>query len=106
MLIGCGLRRGELLALNLKSVQLREEDWVIADLIGKGGHIRTVPIPSWVKTAVDVWTASGEITKRRVFRSINTAGKIWGDGMTRRFFGRSSKKRRSGPASTNSHLMI
>lgn len=82
MLIGCGLRRGELLALNLKSVQLREEHWVIADLIGKGGHIRTVPIPSWVKTAVDAWTASGEITEGRVFRSINKAGKIWGDGMT------------------------
>jgi site-specific recombinase XerC len=35
MLIGCGLRRGELLALNLESVQQREEHWVIADLVGK-----------------------------------------------------------------------
>ena len=39
MLVGCGLRRGELLSLNLNSLQLREEHWVIADLIGKGGHI-------------------------------------------------------------------
>jgi integrase len=53
MLLGCGLRRGELLALMMSSVQLREEHWVIADLIGKGGHIRTVPIPNWVKVAVD-----------------------------------------------------
>ena len=36
MLIGCGLRRGELLSLTMKSIQLREEHWVIADLIGKG----------------------------------------------------------------------
>jgi site-specific recombinase XerC len=50
MLIGCGLRRGELLALALNSIQLREERWVIADLIGKGGHIQTVPIPAWVRT--------------------------------------------------------
>ncbi len=42
MLIGCGLRRGELLALTLESVQQREEHWVIADLVGKGGHVRTV----------------------------------------------------------------
>jgi len=45
MLIGCGLRRAELLALNLESIQQREEHWVIADLVGKGGHVRTVRFP-------------------------------------------------------------
>jgi integrase len=44
MLIGCGLRRAELLALQLASIQQREEHWVIADLVGKGGHVRTVPM--------------------------------------------------------------
>src|SRR5918993_717672 len=43
VLIGCGLRRGELLALRLESLQQREEHWVIVDLVGKGGHVRTVP---------------------------------------------------------------
>lgn len=61
MLIGCGLRRGELLALTLESVQQREDHWVIADLMGKGGHVRTVPIPSWVKSAVDAWTTAPKI---------------------------------------------
>ena len=37
MLIGCGLRRGEMLALRVDSIQLREEHWVIADLLGKAG---------------------------------------------------------------------
>ena len=32
MLIGCRLRRPELLALTLESIQQREEHWVIADL--------------------------------------------------------------------------
>src|SRR5215471_2107107 len=58
MLIGCGLRRAELLALHLESIQQREEHWVIADLVGKGGHVRTVPIPTWVKRTVDAWTAA------------------------------------------------
>src|SRR5947199_6334751 len=53
LLIGCGLRRGELLALLTGSIQLREEHWVIADLHGKAGHIRTVPIPLWAKKALD-----------------------------------------------------
>ena len=82
MLLGCGLRRGELLALKISSVQLREEHWVIADLIGKGGHIRTVPIPNWVKVAVDSWTVIAGIDKGCVFRSINKAGRVWGEGMT------------------------
>jgi integrase len=82
MLIGCGLRRGELLALTLESVQQREEHWVVADLVGKGGHVRTVPIPSWVKSAVDAWTTAAGITDGRVFRAINKAGRIWGNGMS------------------------
>jgi integrase len=46
MLIACGLRRAELLTLSLESIQQREEHWVIADLVGNGGHVRTVPIPT------------------------------------------------------------
>src|SRR5215470_13878355 len=82
LLIGCGLRRAELLGLTMNSIQLREEHWVIADLVGKGGHIRTVPVPLWVKRTVDSWTESAHITTGRVFRAINKAGRIWGDGMT------------------------
>ncbi|MGA2963514.1 MAG: tyrosine-type recombinase/integrase [Candidatus Korobacteraceae bacterium] len=45
LLIGCGLRRTEATTLRLEDFQLREGHWVIADLIGKGGHIRTIPVP-------------------------------------------------------------
>jgi len=81
-LIGCGLRRGELLALRVDSIQLREEHWVIADLLGKAGHIRTVPIPVWVKAAIDEWKDAGGITEGALFRSINKTGRVWGTGMT------------------------
>ena len=82
MLIGCGLRRAELLALQLESLQQREEHWVIADLVGKGGHVRTVPVPMWVKHHVDAWTAAAGITRGPVFRAINKAGRVWGEGMS------------------------
>jgi integrase len=82
MLIGCGLRRGELLALRVGSVQLREEHWVIADLLGKAGHIRTVPVPGWVKNAVDEWKEASGIMEGTLFRSIHRAGRVWGTGMT------------------------
>jgi len=39
LLIGCGLRRAELVGLKNDDFQLREDHWVLADLIGKGKHI-------------------------------------------------------------------
>lgn len=82
VLLGCGLRRGELLALQLEWIQQREEHWVIADLVGKGGHVRTVPMPAWVKAAIDAWTAAASITEGTVFRAITKLGRVWGNGMT------------------------
>jgi integrase len=67
LLIGCGLRRGEVLALALESVQQREERWVIADLVGKSGHVRTVPIPWWVKATLDAWTAAAGLGQDECF---------------------------------------
>ena len=63
-------------ALALESVQQREEHWVIADLVDKGGHLRTIPIPSWVKATLDAWTTAAGIAHGRVFRAINKAGRV------------------------------
>jgi integrase len=82
LLVGCGLRRAELTGLRLEDLQLREGHWVIADLTGKGGHIRTIPVPGWVKAAVDAWILSAGIISGPVLRSINKAGRIWGNGFT------------------------
>lgn len=103
MLIGCGLRRAELLALDLESIQSREEHWVIADLVGKGGHVRTVPIPAWVKHHVDAWTAAAAITHGPVFRAINKAGRSGATACRRRCCGTSCAPPPLGPASTSWH---
>ena len=81
ILIGCGLRRAELAALSLDHIQTRQGHWAIVDLVGKGGHIRTVPIPQWAKNALDRWTTAAGVTTGRVFRAISSAGKIWGTGI-------------------------
>ena len=39
VLIGCGLRRAEAVTIKVEDLQLREDHWVLADLIGKGGHM-------------------------------------------------------------------
>ena len=42
-------------ALTVEDLQIRQGHWAIVDLVGKGGHVRTVPVPAWVKGAVDRW---------------------------------------------------
>ena len=80
-LIGCGLRRSELVALEMEHVQMRQGHWAIVDLVGKGGHIRTVPMPLWVKNALDRWTSAAGIAKGRIFRAVSKAGNVWGTGI-------------------------
>ncbi len=84
ILLGCGLRRRELAELTLDLLQRREDHWAIVDLVGKGGHIRTVPVPDWVKQTVDEWLMAAGIAAGRVFRCVCRAGKTWGEGMTER----------------------
>jgi site-specific recombinase XerD len=82
LLIGCGLRRAELVGLKSDDLQIREEHWVIADLIGKGKHIRTVPVPVWTKRAVDRWIEAARINSGRIFRRVNRFGQVWGEAIT------------------------
>jgi len=82
LLLACGLRRHEAVALTLDHLQQREEHWAIVDLVGKGGHIRTVPVPDWVRTELDDWLAAAAIDRGKLFRRVNKVGRAWGDGMT------------------------
>jgi site-specific recombinase XerD len=82
ILLGCGLRRRELAELTLESFQRREERWVIVDIVGKGRHIRTVPVPNWVKETLDTWLAAANITSGPLFRCVCRAGKLWGHGIS------------------------
>jgi integrase len=60
ILVGGALRREELAALDVDTIQLRKGRWVLADLEGKGRRVRTVAIPAWVKQGINAWmTATG-----------------------------------------------
>jgi integrase len=73
MLLGCGLRRAEVAKLQVRDLQQREEHWAVVDLIGKGRHIRTVPVPDWVKATLDEWTRAAAIADGRLFRCVPPA---------------------------------
>ncbi len=82
MLIGCALRRSEVVALRVHHLQQRDGRWVIVDLCGKHGRIRTVPIPTWVIQALDAWTGSSGIVAGGIFRAINRHGILMRDSLS------------------------
>jgi integrase len=101
MLIGCGLRRAQLLALTCESLQQREEHWVIADLVGQayarcrsqaGSKLRSMP---------------GQLLSTlRTVRSSAPSTRPGGHGAMaclRRCSGTSCGQRRGVPASRSSH---
>ena len=44
--------------------------------------MRTLPIPVWVKAVVDAWTDAAHVTRGPLFRAINKAGRVSGDGLS------------------------
>jgi len=71
-----------LVHLKVEDVQQRGDHWAIVDLVGKGGHVRTIPVPGWVKNRMDDWMRESRTASGCVFRSINKHGTVWGNGVT------------------------
>jgi site-specific recombinase XerD len=82
VLLGCGLRRSEVAELTLKHIQQRDGRWCIVDLVGKHGRVRTVPMPVWVKVAIDAWTTPAGVAEGQVFRSVNRGGQALGSALS------------------------
>jgi integrase len=76
VLLGCGLRRSEAAALTFAHLRQLDGRWCIVDLLGKHGRIRTVPLPAWVKVAIDAWTSAISVADGHVFRPVNRADRI------------------------------
>jgi site-specific recombinase XerD len=79
VLLGCGLRRSEVAALTFGHLQQRDGRWCIVDLVGKHGRVRTAPMPTWVKMAVDTWATPAGVADGYVFRPVNRADRLTGD---------------------------
>ena len=78
ILLGCGLRRSECASLQVGDIQQREGRWVIVDMTGKGRRVRSVPMPTWTKAAIDSWTARAGITTGNIFRQVRRGDHLTG----------------------------
>lgn len=76
VMLGCGLRRDEMVNLSLSHIQQREARWAIVDITGKGRKVRSVPMAAWVKAAIDAWTDAASIKGGYVFKPLNKGGTL------------------------------
>jgi integrase/recombinase XerD len=82
VLLGCGLRRAELLRINVAYLQQREGRWVLPDLTGKGNRQGEPDTDrdraGGVKARIDAWLSAAGITTGRIFRPVNKGDVIVG----------------------------
>lgn len=79
VLLGCGLRRSELINLSIHQFQLRDNRWVLANLVGKRNKTRTVTVPTWTKQAIDDYLDVTAIHSGKLFQALNKSGAIQRD---------------------------
>lgn len=77
VLLGCALTRSEVVRLQPGSLRKIEGRWVVLDIEGKHGRKRRVPIPPWVKTAIDNWVKSSELAEY-LFPALDRQGESTG----------------------------
>lgn len=78
LMIGCGLRRNEVAELTFDHIQMREARWIIVDMLGKHGRVRSVPMPTFAKAAIDLWSTAAGLSSGRVFRGVNKGDNLTG----------------------------
>ena len=78
LLISCGLRRTELISLRIDQFVEREGRKVIIDLKGKGGRLRTVPVPAESWRILSLYLSATADLRDRLFPlSTNAIWKIF-----------------------------
>lgn len=71
VLFATASRRRELVELQVGTIQRRDGQWGFIGLRGKGGKIRNISLPEWVRLAIVDWLSATRIVQGSIFRSIS-----------------------------------
>lgn len=82
VLFATALRRRELVELEVSVIQERDGQWGFVGLKGKGGKVRNISLPRWVREAIAEWLCATRIVQGSVFRSLSRHGKLGAQQMS------------------------
>lgn len=83
LLVGCGLRISEALAVTVEQIEERQGRIVLRDVVGKGNRVRVVPVPTNGYAALYEYLTRAGITSGCILRNVNYMGVAHGSRMTR-----------------------
>ena len=76
LLIGCLLRRSELVALDMDSIKEIDGRKVVPELLGKRSKKRTVPVQAWVMNRITDWVDAAGLTEGPLFVGVMKSGRL------------------------------
>jgi hypothetical protein len=62
-------------------------------MVGKHGRVRTVPVPTWTKVAIDAWTSGAGLVDGYLFRAVNRADRPAGKRLGEKVVWQASRQR-------------
>jgi integrase len=60
----------------MDQIQLLDDRWVLANVKGKHGRVRTVPLSTWVKDTIDEWTGNAGVLTGPLLRAIDKVDRV------------------------------
>jgi len=82
LMIGCGLKRGEVIDLKFEDIRQRGDRWLLLNLGDSRSQDRASILPKWAKQAIDAYKSESGLKSGIVFRPINRGGNVAGERMT------------------------
>jgi hypothetical protein len=73
-LLGCGRQCSEAANQRFDPLQLRESPWVMVDMVGKGGRLRTEPVPTWYNGLIAAWLHDSRLTEGKLIGRVSKNG--------------------------------
>jgi site-specific recombinase XerD len=82
VMLGCGLRRSETAILSFSHLQMRQNRWMIVNLVGKRDKMRSIPMAGWIKKGIVEWGNSANLSSGRIFRKVHKSNKAFGESIS------------------------
>jgi site-specific recombinase XerD len=76
LLVGCALRRSEVVRVLVENIKRRNGRWVLIDVVGRRDRIRTVAVPQWTKIALDKWLQRANLQRGPIFPAVDRSGTL------------------------------
>ena len=77
-----GRQRSEAANLRFDQLQLGESPWGMIDMVGRGGRLRTEPVPTWYHGLIDAWLHDSRVTEGKLIRRVSKDGARQNSGVT------------------------